>query len=63
MQNKVLQPLGMTSSQCSSIASATADVVSGHLKTGALITGKYNRFPEHAAAGLWSSAIDLAKRC
>lgn len=63
MRELVLDPLGMTNSTYQqplpndwSTRAATA-----HLSAGIPLEGKYHVYPEMAAAGLWTTASDLAK--
>jgi CubicO group peptidase (beta-lactamase class C family) len=63
MQSKVLDVLGMKSStyvQTPPTALA-ARRASGHRPGGARIPGKLHTYPEMAAAGLWTTASDLAQ--
>jgi CubicO group peptidase (beta-lactamase class C family) len=59
----VFSPLDMTNStyQIMRPTDETANFSSGHDKFGKEITGQWHLYPESAAAGLWSTAIDLAK--
>lgn len=62
MQEAVLGPLGMTSStyeQPLPLALA-AKTATGHLR-GKAVPGKWHIYPEMAAAGLWSTASDIAR--
>ncbi|MEV4070086.1 serine hydrolase domain-containing protein [Nonomuraea fuscirosea] len=59
MQQEVLAPLGMTTS---SYALAPAfELAAGHTTTGTVIPGKRNRYPESAAAGLYTNVLDLCR--
>ncbi|MCK2216105.1 beta-lactamase family protein [Actinomadura sp. ATCC 31491] len=59
MQREVFAPLGMTTS---SYALAPAfELAAGHTATGAVIPGRRNRYPESAAAGLYTSVLDLCR--
>ena len=59
MQNEIFGPLGMTTS---SYALAPAfELASGHGSTGAVIAGRRNRYPESAAAGLYTTVRDLCR--
>lgn len=62
MESKVLRPLGMTSSSYEQDMSPgrLRLAASGH-SDGKVIEGKRYRQPELAAAGLWTTAADLAK--
>jgi CubicO group peptidase (beta-lactamase class C family) len=64
MQDLVLGPMGMTSSSFDQPPSEAlaSRAVSGHFTDGReLLPGRWHVFPEHAAAGLWSTPTDLAK--
>ncbi len=63
MEEMVLQPLGMTNStyeqplQSDKLKMAAT----GYLPDGTMTKGKRHTYPEMAAAGLWTTAEDLAK--
>lgn len=59
----VFEPLGMTSTTFSVTVPATATerIATGHEPTGTALDGAANRYPELAAAGLWTTADDLAR--
>jgi CubicO group peptidase (beta-lactamase class C family) len=63
MRDKVLMPLGMTSSFFS--PPLPVDVrpllATGYQMNGAPIKGKYHIYPEVAGAGLWTNPTDLCK--
>ena len=63
MQDLVLGPMGMTASSFEQPPSAAfaAKAASGHFSDGTELPGRWHAFPEHAAAGLWSTPTDLAK--
>ena len=63
MHELVLEPLGMTHStyQQPLPDARTKDMATAHPWKGLPLTGKYHIYPEMAAAGLWSTATDLAK--
>jgi len=63
MQDLVLNPMGMTDSSFDQPPSPTlmARAVSGHFSDGKELPGRWHIFPEHAAAGLWSTPTDLGK--
>ncbi len=63
MQDLVLDPMGMTASSFEQPPSAAfaAKAASGHFGDGTELPGRWHVFPEHAAAGLWSTPTDLAK--
>jgi len=58
----VLRPLGMAHSTFDPPVApvAGASRASGHALDGSVIAGKWHRYPELAAAGLWSTPSDLA---
>jgi CubicO group peptidase (beta-lactamase class C family) len=59
MQNEVFGPLGMATS--SYALSPPVELASGHTTSGAVIPGRRNRYPESAAAGLYTTVIDLCR--
>ena len=63
MQDLVLCPIGMTASSFAQPLDAVlaAKAASGHFSDGKELPGQWHAFPEHAAAGLWSTPTDLAK--
>jgi CubicO group peptidase (beta-lactamase class C family) len=63
MRELVLKPMGMTDSSFDQPpdAALTARATSGHFGDGKELPGRWHLFPEHAAAGLWSTPTDLAK--
>jgi CubicO group peptidase (beta-lactamase class C family) len=63
MQDLVLGPMGMTASSFDQPPGAAfaAKAASGHFGDGTELPGRGHVFPEHAAAGLWSTPTDLAK--
>jgi CubicO group peptidase (beta-lactamase class C family) len=62
MKEVVLEPAGMARSSFATSLSADLDreAMRGHLADGSEVPGGYHLFPEHAAAGLWSTPTDLA---
>ena len=62
MADKVLDPLGMTSSSYVQDMSSErlALAASGH-SNGNVIEGKTHKYPEMAAAGLWTTPTDLSR--
>jgi CubicO group peptidase (beta-lactamase class C family) len=62
MEDKVIGPLGMTSSSYEQDMSPERFklAASGH-SDGKVVEGKTNKYPEMAAAGLWTTPTDLAK--
>jgi len=63
MSETVLAPLGMTSStyQQPLPADRAALTAAGHYDDRSPVSGKWHVYPEMAAAGLWTTATDLAK--
>ena len=63
MRELVLDPMDMTDSSFDQPpdAALTARATSGHFGDGKELPGRFHLFPEHAAAGLWSTPTDLAK--
>jgi CubicO group peptidase (beta-lactamase class C family) len=63
MRELVLDPMGMTDSSFDQPpdAALAAKAASGHFGDGKELPGRWHLFPEHAAAGLWSTPTDLAK--
>jgi CubicO group peptidase (beta-lactamase class C family) len=63
MYNNVLKPLGMTSSTyVQPLLNIKSDLLAtGYRANGTQVGGKYNIYPEQAAAGLWTNPTDLAK--
>jgi CubicO group peptidase (beta-lactamase class C family) len=63
MSEWILGPLNMQSSEFTQPlpASRAKEVAQGHDGKGKTIDGGWNNYPEQAAAGLWSTAGDLAK--
>ncbi|MFI6925333.1 serine hydrolase domain-containing protein [Nonomuraea spiralis] len=59
MRQEVLTPLGMTTS--SYALSPSFELASGHTAAGAVIPGARNRYPESAAAGLYTNVLDLCR--
>ncbi|MFD2934248.1 serine hydrolase [Spirosoma flavum] len=63
MNELVLQPLGMKSSTYSQPlpASQLKLAATGYIPDGSMTVGKRHTYPEMAAAGLWTTAEELAK--
>jgi CubicO group peptidase (beta-lactamase class C family) len=64
MQQEVLNPLGMRESFFTQppVKSKKELLATGYQQNGKQIEGgKYNIYPEQAAAGLWSNPVDLSK--
>jgi CubicO group peptidase (beta-lactamase class C family) len=63
IRREVLNPAGMTRSTYEQPLpeSRTTEAARGHLATGSAVPGGWNVMPEQAAAGLWTTATDLAK--
>jgi CubicO group peptidase (beta-lactamase class C family) len=62
LNDLVLQPAEMTHSTFAQPLpkDLEAKAVTGHLADGTEISGGFHVFPEHAAAGLWSTPSDIA---
>ena len=62
MTEVVLKPAGMSRSTFAQTLPADLDrqAMRGHLADGSELPGGYHIYPEHAAAGLWSTPTDLA---
>lgn len=63
MKELVLKPMGMTHSTFEQPlpAALQPQAASGHTSDGSMAPGRYNVFPEMAAAGLWTTPTDLLK--
>ncbi|TXI24092.1 MAG: serine hydrolase [Roseateles sp.] len=63
MQQRVLGPLGMTDSSFAQPLSPPqrTRAAAGVLPDGSAVAGKRHRYPELAAAGLWTTSQDLAR--
>jgi len=63
MREAVLQPLGMNDSTYEQPLpdALRSTAAAAHDATGQPIPGRYHTYPEMAAAGLWTTASDLAK--
>ena len=63
MRELVLDPMDMTGSSFDQPPDAAliSRATSGHFGDGKELPGRWHLFPEHAAAGLWSTPTDLAK--
>nr|WP_055506776.1 serine hydrolase domain-containing protein [Nonomuraea pusilla] len=59
MDDEVFTPLGMTSSSYD--LAPAFELAAGHTTTGAVIPGRRNRYPESAAAGLYTNVLDLCR--
>ncbi len=57
----VLGPLGMGRSFFTAPGPGTRDLASGHRRDGTMLPGRWHRYPEMAAASLWSTPSDLAR--
>ena len=62
MDGLVLTPAGMSHSTFAQPLpdALKAHAVTGHLADGSEVAGGFHVFPEHAAAGLWSTPTDIA---
>jgi CubicO group peptidase (beta-lactamase class C family) len=63
VEQNVLRPLEMEHSAFwqPPTASQVSELAAGHFQDGREIIGDWNVYPEHAAAGLWSTPADLAQ--
>ncbi len=63
MSELVLQPFGMTSSTYEQPlpGSRIREAAAGYRSDGSVVPGKRNVYPEAAAAGLWTTASDIAR--
>lgn len=63
MEKQLLNKLHMSSSTFRQplLDSDTMRAATGHTDSAQLVPGNYNRYPEQAAAGLWTTSTDLAK--
>jgi CubicO group peptidase (beta-lactamase class C family) len=63
MYDNVLKPMGMTSSTYTQppVNKKAELLAAGYRPNGMQIPGKFNTYPEQAAAGLWTNPTDLAK--
>jgi CubicO group peptidase (beta-lactamase class C family) len=63
MQQRVLGPLGMADSSFAQPlpAAQLARAAAGVRPDGSAVAGRHHRYPELAAAGLWSTSQDLAR--
>jgi len=63
MRSTVLDPLGMTHSTYRQPLPAewARQAASGHRSDGTPVNGRWHIYPEMAAAGLWTTATDLAR--
>jgi len=63
MDERVFRPTEMTRSTYRQPLpdSHRANAASGHRPDGSIVSGKFNTYPEMSAAGLWTTATDLAK--
>ncbi|MCB2220614.1 MAG: beta-lactamase family protein [Bacteroidetes bacterium] len=63
MQKWILEPAGMNHSEFTQPLPVADSMLAakGHTQSGAVVEGGWRNYPEQAAAGLWSNAVDLAK--
>lgn len=63
MKKWILEPAGMQNSEFTlPLPDSKSDqVAKGHTQSGDILDGGWRNYPEQAAAGLWSNAIDMAK--
>ena len=61
----ILQPFNMKNSTYSQPIDSTkyTNISAAYNRKGKMIEGKWNNYPEKAAAGLWTTPSDLAKYC
>lgn len=58
----VFNPIGMASSRYAPLPSeAQPRAASGHRADGSVVPGQWREYPEHAAAGYWTTPTDLAR--
>ena len=57
----VLRPLGMADSSYALPAGDDPALPTGYRRDGTAVAGRYHRYPEMAAAGLWTTPSDLLK--
>lgn len=62
MEERVLKPLGMSNSSFNQplTEAQLKDAATGYLPDGTMTKGERHTYPEMAAAGLWTTATDLA---
>lgn len=61
MKSNILDPIGMKNSSFSQPPIEKQNLLAtGYYRDGKEVKGKYRLYPEQAAAGLWTSATDLA---
>lgn len=63
MRDSVLKPFGMTNSTFEQPLpqNLTSSSAAGYLASGKVVVGRWHIYPEMAAAGLWTTASDLAR--
>ena len=63
MKKWILEPAGMKHSEFTQplLASKSNQAAKGYTQSGDVLDGGWRNYPEQAAAGLWSNAIDMAK--
>lgn len=63
VRERVLRPLGMDHSTFDQVSEPVSGVLraSGHGLDGSGVPGRWHRYPELAAAGLWTTPTDLAR--
>jgi CubicO group peptidase (beta-lactamase class C family) len=61
MRDQLLKPVGMSRSGFEELSAVAAGAARGHIADGTMVPGGWHIYPELAAAGLWSSAPDLAR--
>lgn len=60
MNDRILLLAGMKDSRFAILPPPGRPVAMGHKASGIVVAGGWHRYPEYAAAGLWSTAPDLA---
>ncbi|MGE5653160.1 MAG: serine hydrolase domain-containing protein [Bacillota bacterium] len=63
MDELIIRPLGLKHSTYSQPLPAEfhQSAASGHLQSGAVVSGRWHAYPEQAAAGLWTTSGDLVR--
>jgi CubicO group peptidase (beta-lactamase class C family) len=61
MARRVLKPLGMTSSSYAQPEKDDPGLPTGYRADGSPVKGRFHRYPEMAAAGLWTTPSDLLR--
>lgn len=61
MKNEILNPLGMINSFYTQPPPENKALSTGHWTKGTPVKGKFHRYPEMAAAGLWTNPTELSQ--